>query len=157
MQSRPKHLTCITATLLLLLTSPLQLPGTPLGKLILLAQEPTTQVRKAEAERLYREGIEQFNRGQLQESLETFQLVLVILREIGDRKGEGNTLTNIGVIYVKLGDFTKALEFYQQALVIHRAIGNLPDEAARTKGKPHSKFSLFPRPRYPLHSYGCCI
>ncbi|MEB3179565.1 MAG: tetratricopeptide repeat protein [Nostocaceae cyanobacterium] len=88
------------------------------------AQTATTQNRKTEAYRLNQEGIQQLRQGKFREALETFQKVLVIRREIGDKRGEGVTLNNIGLVYRNLGQYPKALEFYQQALAIRKQVGD---------------------------------
>jgi tetratricopeptide (TPR) repeat protein len=57
--------------------------------------------------------MQQFSQGQFREALETFQSVLVIVREIGERQVEGWTLNNLGSVYRRLGQYPKALESYQ--------------------------------------------
>jgi len=124
----PLYRRCLMTTTLLL---SLVMPGLLIGSTsidIVLAQTPTTENRQAEADRLYKEATEQYNRGQFKEALETFQKVLLIRREIGDRSGEGTTLNNIGLVYSNLGQYPKALEFYQQALAIHKEVGNRAGE-----------------------------
>jgi CHAT domain-containing protein/Flp pilus assembly protein TadD len=117
----------MTTTLLLSLVMPgLLIGSTPIG--IGLAQTPTNQSRQAEADRLDKEAKEQYNHSQFKEALETFQKVLVIRREIGDRSREGTTLNNIGVVYTILGQYPKALEFYQQALAIDKELGDCAGE-----------------------------
>ncbi|MGB7440271.1 MAG: CHAT domain-containing protein [Coleofasciculaceae cyanobacterium] len=125
---RFKHLGLFAVVLLLSLTPLLQLPGTSWKISRVLAQESTTQDRKVEAERLYREGIEQFNRGQFREALQIFQEALVIVRKIGELQDEGKILNNLGVIYRRLGEYSEALTAYQSALVIYRKLGNRLDE-----------------------------
>ncbi|WP_318781255.1 tetratricopeptide repeat protein [Amazonocrinis nigriterrae] len=95
----------------------------------------TTDERKAEAQRLSQQGIQQLNTGQFQAALQSFQQALIIYQEIKDRKGEGQSLGNLGLIYFFLGEYTKAIDYHQQDLVIARefndrlgegqALGNL--------------------------------
>lgn len=92
----------------------------------ILARTQTAQNLKAEADRLNQEGIRQYERGQFQEALATFQRVLVIRQRIGDYKGEEITFNNIGVVYDRLGEYPKAL-------AIIRAIGDHSGEAATLK------------------------
>ncbi|HBL13606.1 MAG TPA: hypothetical protein DD379_19860, partial [Cyanobacteria bacterium UBA11162] len=80
------------------------------------AQAQTTQERSEEAWQLYQLGVQQYNQGQFGEALKTFEQVLGIVREIGDRQGEGKTLNNIGYVYDNLGQYAQALKYYQQAL-----------------------------------------
>lgn len=68
---------------------------TGVGKDASVAQTATTQNRKAEADRLNQEGIQQYRQGKFRAALETFQKVLAIRKEIGDKAGEGTTLDNI--------------------------------------------------------------
>jgi CHAT domain-containing protein len=78
--------------------------------------------RKAEADRLFNQGLEQFQTSQFQAALQSWQQALIIYREIKDRQGEGWTLGNLGLAYVNLGDYTKAIEYQQQSLAIAREI-----------------------------------
>ena len=80
--------------------------------------------RRAEADRLLKQGRQQYQTGQFREALQSWQQALAILREIGDRAGEGITLYNIGFVYAHLGQYPQALEQYQQALAILREIGD---------------------------------
>lgn len=91
---------------------------------VAFAQTQNVQDRKVEGDRLDREGMQIFNRGQLKAALEKFQQALAIRKEVGDRAGEGNTLNNIGVVYDSLGQYPKALEYYQQALAIRKQVGH---------------------------------
>ena len=119
-----RRLSVITATLLISLSCPLQVVGNSWGSDAVLAQVQTREQRTDEALRLYKVGVQQEQQGQFREALETFQTVLVIAREIGERQGEGATLNNIGEVYRNLGQYPKALEYYQQALAILKQIGD---------------------------------
>ncbi len=79
---------------------------------------------RVKADRLNKKGIEQFNQGKFREALKTFETVLGIFRQIGDRTGEATVINNIGQIYHKLGEYPKALEYYQQVLLIAKATGD---------------------------------
>ncbi|MCU0537595.1 MAG: tetratricopeptide repeat protein [Hydrococcus sp. Prado102] len=70
---------------------------------------------------LYQQGIKQFNRGQFQDALKTFEQVLPLARQINDKKLEATSLTQIGTIYRRLGQYDRALEFLEQALAINIA------------------------------------
>jgi CHAT domain-containing protein/Tfp pilus assembly protein PilF len=113
------HLVSLSfATLLLSLTSPF-LPPT-LSLLPLVAQAQTTQDRKAEGDRLFQTGIEQFHKGQLKQALETYQQVLGIRRELGNSLQEAETLNQLGEVYNGLSQYAQAQEVLQQALAIFR-------------------------------------
>jgi len=79
---------------------------------------------RVKADELNKQGIEQFNQGKFREALKTFETVLGIFRQIGDRTGEATVINNIGQIYHKLGEYPKALEYYQQVLLIAKATGD---------------------------------
>ncbi len=88
------------------------------------AESPVEDDRKAEADRLFQEGIEQFNVSQFREALQSWEQALEIYRKIGDRQGEGNALGNLGLTYNNLGQYQQAIAFYEQSLDIVREIGN---------------------------------
>ncbi|MGB5961067.1 MAG: tetratricopeptide repeat protein, partial [Coleofasciculaceae cyanobacterium] len=124
----PRHfhrLGLVTATVLLSLTSTIKLPGTSVNWAV-SAQAQTNQDRRNEALRLYKIGGQQFNTGQSQEALQTFEQALVIVRAIGDRQSEAVVLSNMGEVYRNLGQYPQALKYYEQALVIHKEVGNKP-------------------------------
>jgi CHAT domain-containing protein/Tfp pilus assembly protein PilF len=128
MQCRLHRFSLVTVTLLLSLTSTLQLVGIPPEITVASAQTPMTQNRKAEADRLRQQGIEQFEANQLAAALELLQKALFIYQEIGDRFGQGNTLTNIGTVYYSLGKADEAIHYWQQSLPIARQVGDRPVE-----------------------------
>src|ERR671933_2818087 len=85
-----------------------------------LAQNPAG--RKAEADRLFNQGLEQFQTSQFQAALQSWQQALIVYREIKDRQSEGKALGNLGIAYLSLGDYAKAIEYAQQILAIAREI-----------------------------------
>jgi tetratricopeptide (TPR) repeat protein len=87
-----------------------------------LAQATASSDRKAEADKLFQDGVQQFRRGEYPKALQTYQRVLDIRRKLGDQAGIGQTLNNIGQVYNGLVQQEKALEVLQQALKIHREI-----------------------------------
>jgi CHAT domain-containing protein len=93
-----------------------------------LAQNPAG--RKAEAGRLVKQGLEQFQTSQFQAALQSWQQALIIYREIKDRQSEGAALGGLGVAYTNLGDYTKAIEYQQQSLAIAREIKDRQSEGA---------------------------
>jgi tetratricopeptide (TPR) repeat protein len=98
-------------------------------KLEQLVQELLSKVqqqnnpRKAEADRLLQQGLQQYGKSLFREALQSWQQALIIYREIGDREGEGAALGNLGLAYYSQGDYRKAIEYYQQSLAIAREIG----------------------------------
>ncbi|HEY9892716.1 MAG TPA: CHAT domain-containing tetratricopeptide repeat protein [Candidatus Sericytochromatia bacterium] len=80
------------------------------------------EARKMEADRLFQQGLQQFDTSQFEAALKSWQQALIIYLEIKDRRGEANVLGNLGVAYDSLGDYVKAIEYQQQRLVIAREI-----------------------------------
>ena len=84
----------------------------------------TPEQKKAEADRLLNQGVEEYDRSQYRQALQSWQQALTIYREIGDRGGEGNALGNLGSAYHSLGQYQLAIDYHQQALTILRKIGD---------------------------------
>ncbi|MBE9058139.1 tetratricopeptide repeat protein [Sphaerospermopsis sp. LEGE 08334] len=78
--------------------------------------------RKAQADRLFKQGIEQYETSQFTAALQSWQQALIIYRQIKNRKGEGAVLGGLGIAYHALGDYTKAIEYYSSSLAIAREI-----------------------------------
>ncbi|MDM3851744.1 MAG: tetratricopeptide repeat protein [Aphanizomenon gracile PMC627.10] len=85
-----------------------------------LAQTPAN--RKAEADRLFMQGNEQYQTSQFTAALQSWQQALIIYRQIKYRYGEGAALGNLGIAYDALGDYTKAIEYHSSSLAIAREI-----------------------------------
>ncbi|HEY9833914.1 MAG TPA: tetratricopeptide repeat protein [Stenomitos sp.] len=104
-------------------------PNFPLSVASPPALAQTSANRKAEADRLLQQGIQQHKTSQFQAALQSFQQALSIYKEIGDHFGEAASLRGLGIRYYFLGQYQKAIEFYQQSLAIEREIGNRQGEA----------------------------
>ena len=100
-----------------------------------LAQTQTNQnreVRKAEADRLYQQGIELLRKRQLQPAIEKFQEALVIYQEIQDY-GEERMRYLIGGIYEQLGEIDRAQKYYPSISESFREVSsNIPEEQRLT-------------------------
>jgi CHAT domain-containing protein len=105
----------------------IQNPKSKIPNSQVLAQTPTD--RKAEADRLLQQSIEQNEASQFEAGLQSLQQALIIYREIKDRRGEGAALASLGITYASLRDYTKAIEYYQQALAITRELKNRRGES----------------------------
>lgn len=142
-------LSLVTTTLLLSLTSPVygQAAESPTARIKDAFQLQTAQNRKTQADQLFQQGNEQYDRSQLQKALEIYQQVLAIRREIGDRAGVGKTLNNIGRIYNDLAEYAQALEFYQQALAIRQELGDRAGVASTLNniGAVYQNLSQYPQ------------
>ena len=86
------------------------------------AQAQTTQNRKADADRLFQQGNQQFQISQFEAAFQSWQQTLTIYREIKDRLGEGAALGNIGNAYYSLSKYEKAIAFYLQSLAIAKEV-----------------------------------
>ena len=89
----------------------------------------TVDLRKAEADRLFQQGREQFKTNQYKAALQSWQQALVIYREIKNRQGEGMALNNIGLAYTSLFDYTKGIDFFEKSLAVAREIKDRQGEA----------------------------
>jgi CHAT domain-containing protein len=117
-----KSLSLAIATLLLSLSP--SLVSTPHSQLPASAQTSTTQARKAEADRLLKQGEQQLASNKPQAALESFQKALLIYQEIREQAGQGQAFKNSGNAAYASGDYPKAIEYQQQALTIAREIGD---------------------------------
>ncbi|WP_404790454.1 CHAT domain-containing protein [Altericista sp. CCNU0014] len=94
-----------------------------------LAIAQTIDARKAEGDRLFRQGTQQYLTSQYPAALNSWQQALQIYRAIKNRQRESTTLSSLGNIYRVLGNYDKAIEYGQQSLAIARAIQNRPGES----------------------------
>ncbi|MDZ7957872.1 MAG: tetratricopeptide repeat protein [Aulosira sp. DedQUE10] len=126
MSNRLKYLTF--AALLLSLSGSVALAVNPLVVKHTLAQVVSSADSKAEADKLFQEGIQQYRRGEYPKALQTYQRVLEIRRKLGDKAGVGQTLNNIGEVYIGLIQTEEALKVLQEALVIYQELKDRKSE-----------------------------
>ncbi|MEO0827536.1 MAG: CHAT domain-containing tetratricopeptide repeat protein, partial [Cyanobacteria bacterium J06642_9] len=105
-------------------------------------QTSNTNVQWAEAERLFQQGIQQYQVSQFQLALESWQQALEIYRAIGDRQGEATSLGNLGLAYYALGDYPRSIDFHQQSLEIDRQIGDRQGEATSLDNLGNAYYAL---------------
>ncbi|MEH2077602.1 MAG: CHAT domain-containing tetratricopeptide repeat protein [Nostoc sp.] len=119
----------LTALITLILTISLPIANLPplFQASQVLAQTPVD--RKAEADRLLLQGIEQLKIGQLEAALQSWQQALKIYQEIKDRQGEGDALANLANAYKALENYPKLIEYYKQYLPIARETKNRQGES----------------------------
>jgi len=134
--SRLTHVFLASISLLVLATIPLL--TTPDTLFPAIAQ--TTDAREAEADRLMKQGIQQYRTSQFQAALNSLQQALEIYRAIKNRQGEGLALGILGAIYGSVGNHAKAIEYSQQYLAIAREIKDRQEEyvALRNLGSAYS-------------------
>ncbi|GJD19282.1 TPR domain protein [Rivularia sp. IAM M-261] len=89
-----------------------------------LAQTATSSDKKVEADKLFQEGVQQFRRGEYPKALQTYQRVLEIRRQLGDKAGEAAALNKLGEVYNGLNQPTQALEVLQQSVNIYKVIAD---------------------------------
>ena len=75
-----------------------------------IAQNSTT-----EADKLFKQGVQEYRRGKYPQALKTYERVLKIRQQQVDKAGIAQTLNNIGEVYLSLKKHDKALEVLQQA------------------------------------------
>nr|WP_199302475.1 CHAT domain-containing tetratricopeptide repeat protein [Coleofasciculus sp. FACHB-129] len=90
----------------------------------------TSDARKAEADQLLQQGIEQFQTSQFEAALQSWKQALSLYREIKDRLGEGQSLSNLANAYPSVGNYAKAIDYHQQSLAIAREIKHRSGEGA---------------------------
>jgi len=128
MRAHLQRLSLATAILLLSLCAPQGILTHAFTSRPATAQPPHS--RKAEADRLLQQGIEQRQTSQFTAALKSWQQALAIYRKLQDRRGEGNALGSLGTAYDALGQFAKAIEVYEQSLAIARKISDRQGEGA---------------------------
>ncbi|AFZ20958.1 CHAT domain-containing protein [Allocoleopsis franciscana] len=110
----------------------IQNPKSKIHNFQVLAQTP--DARKSEADRLGKQGEEQYITKQFEASLQSWQRALDLYREIKDRQGEGAAWGNLGMNYYELRNYPKAIECFQQVLAIARELSVHQVEANSLKG-----------------------
>ncbi|MBD2181438.1 tetratricopeptide repeat protein [Planktothrix sp. FACHB-1355] len=116
MHLRLHYLIAIASTLVF------AIPATPLTHNVSVTAQISVTNTKAEADRLFQQGVAQFRTGEFQAALQIYQQVLIIRQNFKDKLGIGETLDNIGEVYTSLGDYDKAMENLQQALTIRKEL-----------------------------------
>lgn len=85
---------------------------------------------KTEIEKLWQLGEEQYQNSQFIEAIATYQQILSLYLQIGDRVGEAEALERIGTMHDFLGEYSQALELYQQALALKKQHGDRAGEGS---------------------------
>ncbi|GAB4206684.1 MAG: hypothetical protein Fur006_63960 [Coleofasciculaceae cyanobacterium] len=104
----------------------IQTPKSQIPNSRVLAQTPDAQ--KAEADRLLKQGVEQYRTSQFDAAIQSWQQALTLFREIKNRKAEGWVLNNLGLVYRDLGQYTKSIEYLEQSLALAREINDRQQE-----------------------------
>ena len=99
---------------------------------VLLAQSNDPASRKAEADRLLQQGLNQIQKSQFRQAIQSWEKAVAIYRESGIRaafpqeslQGEANVLGNLGNAYESLNNYHQAIDYHKQSLSLLRQIGN---------------------------------
>ncbi|GAA6622319.1 CHAT domain-containing protein [Scytonema sp. NUACC26] len=133
-----------SAFLIVLLSStaaPLMM-NLPVVLVSMRAVAQTTDNRKQEADKLFKQGNQQLNTSQFEAALRSYQQALKIYQSIKDRQGQGASLGGMGLAYNELGNYKQAIEYHQQRLAIAREIGDRPGEGRSLGGLGNVYYSL---------------
>ncbi|MBD1804244.1 tetratricopeptide repeat protein [Microcoleus sp. FACHB-SPT15] len=123
------------------LISPPSLPGKGAGGLGSTAASPptvfaqTSENPETEAEKYLAQGVEQLDANQFEAAFESFQQVLAIQRQKGERFGEAIALNNLGIVHYYQGEYEQAIAFQQESMQIFWDIygaSNNTDSASRS-------------------------
>jgi len=115
----PKFYALLTLSLVATVTLPVV--NGKLSSLVPAVIAQNTDGRKAEADQLLQQRIQQ--------AIESLQESLATNRMIHSRERESIDLGNLGIIFESLGQYQKAIDFYQQSLAIAREIRDREGEA----------------------------
>ncbi len=81
--------------------------------------ETRSDAMRAEAFKLFQEGLQLFEQGSKESLLaarKKLEAALVLWKKLGHKQGQATALLGIGRVYADLGEKQKALQFYNQAL-----------------------------------------
>ncbi|MDB9394363.1 CHAT domain-containing protein [Microcystis aeruginosa] len=95
-------------------------------KLLVLME---AEKQRKEADKLFEQGVQQYEISQFREALQSWEKALQIYQEIKNRQGEAASLDNLGSAYLSLGQYQKAIDLHEKSLVINREIVNRQGEA----------------------------
>jgi CHAT domain-containing protein len=82
----------------------------------------TANKKKAEADRLFEKGNQQYQTSQFQLALKSWQQALQMYRGIRDRKGEVKALNGLGGAHYFLDNYDEATDYHKKALAIAKTI-----------------------------------
>ncbi len=121
---RLKRFFWIAPTTVLLIVSPTFRLSFPVPFVTSPVVAQTSDIRKAEANRLLQQGGKQLQTRQSQAAIQPLQQALAIYREIGDRSGEGKALVYLGLAYFALQDYAKVIDYMEPGLALAQAIND---------------------------------
>ncbi|NER80558.1 MAG: tetratricopeptide repeat protein [Leptolyngbya sp. SIO1D8] len=80
-------------------------------------------------EERYRQGIQSYRAGNLDNALENFEAAVTGYRSQGDRANEAQALYSLGTVYNDLGRYAEAEAVYEQSLQMFRTLADVTGEA----------------------------
>jgi CHAT domain-containing protein/Tfp pilus assembly protein PilF len=95
----------------------------------LQASAQTQDTRKTAADQLFKQGIEQYQKRQLEAAIKSWQQALALYKQLQDDQGEKAALSGLGAAYLGLANYSKAIETMQSLLPIAKATGDRKSEA----------------------------
>jgi tetratricopeptide (TPR) repeat protein len=112
----------------------LSLSDTKAASTAIERQAVANQSRRAEAETLIKQAVQQSQARKLEESLRSSQRALQIYQQIGDRARSSTVLHTIGNTYLELKQYPQALQSFQAALDIQQDMNNRVQEGITLSG-----------------------
>ncbi|WP_421656669.1 CHAT domain-containing protein [Leptothermofonsia sp. ETS-13] len=98
-----------------------------------VAEKPLTDsiqpAPKTAANQLLQQGIEQYQTGQLETAVKSWQQALVLFRQAQDQAGEGMVLANLGAVYIRLERYREAIPLLESYLPIAQSLNDKQGEA----------------------------
>ena len=89
----------------------------------------TQENSKISADQLFKQGIEQYQKRQLEAAINSWQQALSIYQQLQDRPGEKAVLSGLGAAYLGLSNYSKAIASLQTLLPITQATNDRLGEA----------------------------
>jgi CHAT domain-containing protein len=100
--------------------------GNPIKQKVCPVNPTTICIFSDDAQDLVAQGDSQYQQGQLQEALGSFETALVIYEKGQDRQKQGDLLDRIGDVHIRRGQYATALATYEKALQLRLDLGDLP-------------------------------
>jgi CHAT domain-containing protein/tetratricopeptide (TPR) repeat protein len=106
----------------LIILSALIAGSVPFGASITFSAPTQTQISRNEADRLFQQGIEQYQKQQLEAAIDSWQRSLTLYRTLQDQLAEATILKNLSAVYLRLQNYDAAITHLEQWLMITRAL-----------------------------------
>lgn len=114
----------------------------PVSSFVPPVQAQVSQNSELEAYGWYQQGREQFDKGQTQEAIASWQQALSVLQETDNRYRQGLVFAVLGSAHFKLGEYQQSLEYFEQSVEIAREFKNRQLEGITLCGVGMSHYGL---------------